>query len=88
MATTSDETISTSPPVTSNHIPTSQPISRTNGATVISIPTASGLFTYILNYLPDFDFLADAIASFIWGSYLKTTGAHGAPVSFFRHVNL
>jgi hypothetical protein len=32
-------------------------------------------------------FLADAIASFIWGSYLKTTGAHGAPVDYFRHVN-
>ena len=31
--------------------------------------------------------LADAIASFMWGSYLKSTGAHGAPVSYFRHVS-
>ena len=31
--------------------------------------------------------LADAIASFIWGSYLRSTGAHGGPVSYFRHVS-
>ncbi|CAF5150199.1 unnamed protein product, partial [Rotaria socialis] len=49
----------------SNNISPSQQPSRLNGATFIAIPTAS----------------ADAIASFIWGSYLKTTGAHGAPVS-------
>ncbi|CAF3101018.1 unnamed protein product [Rotaria sp. Silwood2] len=72
MATTSDETVSVPPTVTSNNISPSQHISRINGTTIISIPTAS----------------ADAIASFIWGSYLKTTGAHGAPVSFFRHAPL
>ncbi|CAF1085276.1 unnamed protein product [Rotaria sp. Silwood1] len=73
MATiTSDETVSLPSTVTSNNISPSQQTSRINGTTIISIPTAS----------------ADAIASFIWGTYLKTTGAHGAPVSFFRHAPL
>ncbi|UJR22368.1 hypothetical protein I4U23_025430 [Adineta vaga] len=75
MATTPDETGSVLPSLTSNNHNTnhtSQQISRTNGATIISIPTAS----------------ADAIASFLWGNYLKTTGARGAPVSYFRHAPL
>lgn len=43
MATTPDETISVPPSVTTNTNTSTQQISRTNGATVISIPTASGL---------------------------------------------
>ncbi len=31
--------------------------------------------------------IADVTASFIWGTYLKTTGSHAAPVSYFHHVN-
>jgi len=45
---------------------------KTNGATIISYPTAS----------------ADAIASFNWGNYLNSTSAHGAPVNLFRHAPL
>jgi hypothetical protein len=43
MATTPDESLSVSPSVTSNNITPPQQTLRTNGATVISIPTASGL---------------------------------------------
>jgi hypothetical protein len=50
MATAPDETASNPPSVTSNNISPSQQISRTNGATVISIPTASGILIYIFNY--------------------------------------
>ncbi|CAF1214810.1 unnamed protein product [Adineta ricciae] len=79
MATTHDTTGSVVPSITpnnnnnnnsNNH--TSQQVSRINGTTIVSIPTAS----------------ADAIASFSWGNYLKTTNAHGAPVSYFRHAPL
>ncbi|CAF1015774.1 unnamed protein product [Adineta steineri] len=72
MATTSNETVSVLPSITSNNSSPPQQISRANGATIISIPTAS----------------ADAIASFSWGNYLKETNAHGAPVNCFRHAPL
>jgi hypothetical protein len=53
MATTPNEIASVPPSVTSNNITPSQQISRTNGATVISIPTASGLLSI---YLIDLNF--------------------------------
>ena len=84
MATTPDETTSVPASHTSNHATSS---ARTNGATIISIPTASGLSSNDLILFCKFIYLADAIASFNWGSYLKQTGAHGGPVSFFRHVS-
>jgi hypothetical protein len=43
MATTPDEIVSVPPSITSNNITSSQQTARTNGATIISIPTASGL---------------------------------------------
>jgi hypothetical protein len=45
MATTPDEIVSIPPSVTSNNISPPQQTLRTNGATVISIPTASGLLS-------------------------------------------
>ncbi len=90
MATTPDETVSVPPSITSNNLTHPPQTSRTNGATIISIPTASGKSSFELHHfflISKLNSLADAIASFIWGSYLKSTGAHGAPVSYFRHVS-
>ncbi len=51
MATVPDETVSLPSSVTSNNNTPPQQTSRTNGTTIISIPTASGLsFLYFYQF--------------------------------------
>ncbi len=61
-------------------------VSHTNGSTV---QPATGRYSHqCMTYLfRSFFFLAETANSFAWGTYLKTTGSHAAPVHHFLHVN-
>jgi hypothetical protein len=75
----SDETVPISSLLThQNTLP------HTNGNTV---QTVAGRYIHKCIHYLFRSFLADAANSFAWGTYLKTTGSHAAPVSYFRHVN-